>query len=181
MLMRPSMLLALLAAAGSCSICAQAQPAEGDPPPIWVPPPPPPPPPPSVEHLQLAQRLAGLIVMSEIREEVLRTPPKPAPDDDGDPTTNPPIRAQRSAEWNVASAAATTYARLYSIEELKAMIAFFDSPAGQKYLAARRQGVVNVVSVFERLPWYPDLYYRTCGGQEFCRWKPEQEGAAAGQ
>jgi hypothetical protein len=167
-------LFALLAVTAAPSLAAQEEPAVGDPPPIYVPPPPAPPPPPSPEHLRLAQRLAGLIVMSEIREEVLRTPPRPVIDDDGDPRTNPSIVARRSAEWDVASAAATTYARLYSIDELTAMIAFFESPAGQKFLSARRQGVVNVMSVFERLPWYSDLYYRMCGGQEFCRWKPEQ-------
>ena len=168
-------LFALLAATAAPLLAAQDLPAGDDPPPIYVPPPPPPLPPPSAEHLRLAQRLAGLIVMSEIREEVLRTPPAPVADDDGDPRTNPPIVARPSADWNVASAAATTYARLYSIDELTAMIAFFESPAGQKFLSARRQGVVNVMNVFERLPWYPDLYYRMCGGQEFCRWKPEQD------
>ena len=176
--MRRQYLFALLAMMAAPLLAAQDQPAADDPPPIYVPPPPPPPPPPSPDHLRLAQRLAGLIVMSEIHEEVLRAPPRPAADDDGDPLTNPRIVARPSAEWNVASAAATTYSRLYSIEELTAMVAFFESPAGQKYLSARRQGVVNVMSVFERLPWYTDLYYRMCGGQEFCRWKPEEEEAA---
>ena len=171
--MRRWSLLALLTVAGAHPFEVHAQ-ANDDPPPIYVPRPPPPPPPPAPEHLRLAQRLAGLIVMSEIRDEVLRTPPKPPVDDDGDPTTNPPIVAQPSAEWNVASAAATTYARLYSVDELTAMIAFFESPAGQKFLSARRQGVVNVMQVFEQMPWYTDLYYRMCGGQAFCQWKPEQ-------
>ena len=164
--------LALLAMA--FAFPAQAQQGEDDPPPIYVPPPPPPPPPLGPEHLSLAQRLAGLIVMSEIRDEVLRTPPNPPRDDDGDPTTNRPLVVQNSAEWNVAAAAATTYGRLYSVEELTAMIAFFESPAGQKFLSARRQGVVNVMHVFEQMPWYTDLYYRMCGDQEFCRWKPGQ-------
>ncbi len=173
--MRRYGLVALLIVAGAQSLPTHAQKVGDDPPPIYVPPPPPPPPPIAPEHLQLARRLAGLIVMSEIRDEVLRTPPKPVPDDDGNPLTNPRIVAQPSAEWSVASAAATTYARLYSVDELTAMIAFFESPAGQKFLSARRQGVVNVISVFERMPWYTDLYYRMCGGQEFCRWKPEKE------
>ena len=172
--MRRWIVLALLAAAGAQAVPAAAQQGNVEPPPIYVPPPPPPPPPPAPEHLRLAQRLAGLIVLSEIREEVLRTPPKLPVDQDGDPTTNPPIVARRSAEWNVASAASTTYARLYSIEELRAMIAFFESPAGQKFISARRQGVVNVMQVFEQMPWYSDLYYEMCGGQEFCRWKPGQ-------
>ena len=173
--MRRYGLVALLIVGAAQSLPAHAQEAGGEPPPIYVPPPPTPPPPIAPEHLQLARRLAGLIVMSEIRDEVLRTPPEPVPDDDGDPTTNARIVAHPSSDWSVASAAATTYARLYSVEELKAMIAFFESPAGQKFLSARRQGVVNVMGIFERMPWYTDLYYRMCGGQEFCRWRPGQE------
>ncbi|QIL03178.1 DUF2059 domain-containing protein [Sphingomonas sinipercae] len=144
-------------------------------PPLIAPPEPVKPLPPlSAEHLRLGQQLAGLIVLSEIRDEVLRTPPKPPADAEGNPRVNARIVAQRSPSWNVAPAAASVYARLYSVDELRAMIAFFKSPAGQKFLSARRQGVVNVMHVFQQMPWYTNLYYETCGDQEFCRWKPDR-------
>ena len=176
----PSRTLLALLLAAAAPLAAQEAPGAGDENEIYLPPPiapplrSPPPPPLAPEHLRLAQRLAGLILLSEIREEVLRAPPRPPADADGDPLTNPPIVARPSARWNIASAAATAYARLYTVDELTAMVAFFESPAGQKFLSARRQGVVNVMHVFQQLPWYPDLYYELCGGQESCRWKPEE-------
>jgi hypothetical protein len=121
------------------------------------------------EHLRLAQRLAELIVISEIRDEVLLFPPAPQQGNG-----NSTIQARRSARWNVASAAATAYARLYSADELRSMISFFESPAGQKYLSARRQGVVDVTHVFRQLPWYPELFYEVCGDRAACRWAPPE-------
>ncbi|HEY8592691.1 MAG TPA: DUF2059 domain-containing protein [Sphingomicrobium sp.] len=159
-------LLLPIAALVSGPIAAQEVPHEGPPPPIAPPEPPTPRPKPSPEHLRLGQQLAGLIVDSEIHEEVIHTPPPK-------PHTGR-IVARPTARWNVASAAAETYAELYSMDELKAMIAFFESPAGQKYLSARRDGVVRVMHIFRQLPWYTDLYHEACGGQEFCRWKPGQ-------
>ena len=166
------MLLAMLSALGTAP-AAQTIPEADQGQHEFAPPEQPLPRPPlSAEHLKLGQRLAGLIVVSEIRDEVLRTPPKPPVDDDGNPLTHPRLAASGSAQWNVASAAAGTYAQLYSADELRAMIAFFESPAGQKFVSARRQGVVSVMHVFEQLPWYANLYYELCGGQEFCTWRP---------
>ena len=165
------MLLSALLIA-SAPIAAVAQ-DEDDRFPIYVPPPPPPPPPLTPEHLDLATRLAGLIVVSEIGQDVERSPPPPEkPFDPAAPA--PMIVARPPPQMSLILTAGAVYARLYSMDELRSMIAFFESRAGQKFLAARREGVVRVMDVIKPADWYSELFYTVCGDREFCRWKPTQ-------
>jgi hypothetical protein len=162
--MQALIFMAMLSAAFAAPV---SEPVEPLPPMIAPPERPLPQKPLTSEQLELGRQLANLIVVSEITQDVVHTPPPERS------VGNARLVARPTARWNVGAAAAATYARLYSVEEMRAMIAFFDSPAGQRYLSARRQGVMNVMTVFQKLPWYPDLYNELCGGQDFCRWKPK--------
>ncbi len=137
------------------------------------------PPAPNPEALALGRRLAAALHQQAISqrigeivaraEEGMDPPREPPPPPEGPIRAISPVLPPRDWSWGVemqeraVEHVARVYARRYSVEELRRLAAFFESPIGRKYLDERDQVTTEVREALRSPRLDEELWEVVCG------------------